>query len=185
MCHEQLKPQCNGFGELNGLRVWSIRIWHKSWRLNIKDVPRAMSMPGKKNDVDDTFGSRVMIVFDDIFRNTRFAGMLVLRCNRLSISVESPVYNLKLSTLHFDCRRFKIEVRKHLDTVIRLFESRDGEEDEIYLIFHTIQLRNNWLYTFKNIGIPIYDENDHVERQKRVQFMRSSVSMPTIPTYSK
>lgn len=170
---------------MNGFRVWSIKTWHKASRLDIKDVTRAMSMPGKKTTVDDTFGSRVMIVFDDIFKDTRFAGMLLLRGYRLSISVESPVYNLRLSTLHFDCRRFEIEVRKHLDTVIRLFEFRNDKEDEVYLIFHTIQLRNNWLYTFKNIGIPIHDENDHVDRQKRVQFMRPSVSMPTIPTYSK
>ena len=170
---------------MNGHRGWSITTWHKPARLRIKDVTRAMSMPDKKKNVDDSFGSRVMIVFDDIFKDTRFAGMIVLRGHRLSIAVESPVYNLSLSTLHFDCRRFQIEVRKHLDTVIRLFEFRDGEEDEIYLLFSTIQLRNNWLYTFKNIGINIYDENDHVDRQKRVQFMRYSVSMPTIPTYSK
>ena len=185
MYRSRLKQKCNGFGVMNGLRVWSIRIWHKPARLQIKDVTRAMSMPDKKKNVDDSFGSRVMIVFDDIFKDTRFAGMLVLKGHRLSIAVESPVYNLSLSTLHFDCRRFEIEVRKHLDTVIRLFEFRDGKEDEVYLIFHTIQLRNNWLYTFKNIGMTIYDENDHVDRQKRVQFMRSSVSMPTIPTYSK
>ena len=170
---------------MNGLSVRSIRVLHKPSRLQIKDVTRAMSMPGKKTTVDNAFGSRVMIVFDDIFKDTRFAGMLLLRGHRLSISVESPVYNLSLSTLHFHCHRFEIEVRKHLDTVIRLFEFRDEEQDEIYLIFHTIQLRNNWLYTFKNIGIPIHDENDHVDRQKRVQCMRSSVSMPTIPTYSK
>tara|TARA_B100000902_G_scaffold342989_1_gene347392 strand:- start:384 stop:812 length:429 start_codon:yes stop_codon:yes gene_type:complete len=142
-------------------------------------------MPGKKTIVDDTFGSRALIVFDDLFKDTRFAAMLVLRGNRLCISVESPVYNLSLSTLKFDCRRFEIEVRNHLDTVIRLFEWRDDREDQIYLIFSTIQLRNNWLYTFRNIGIRIHNDNDIVDREKRVQFMRSSVSMPTIATYSK